>query len=45
MEKEIKDEVKREGWKSDAKPLPEPIAIDSSEIDMSKLQIKKGKKE
>lgn len=45
MGKEIKDETKREGWKSGAKPIPEPIAVDSSEIDMSKLQIKKEKKE
>ena len=44
MSKEIKDEVKRDGWKSDAKPIPEPIMIDDSQIDMSKLQIKKEKK-
>lgn len=36
--------VKKEGWKSDAKPIPEPIAIDPSKMDLSKLQIKKEKK-
>lgn len=41
MAKEVKDEIKREGWRSNAKPIPEPIAVDDSQIDMSKLQIKK----
>lgn len=39
------NENSKEGWKSDAKPIPEPIALDNSKMDINKLQIKKGKKE
>ena len=39
------NENSKEGWKRDAKPIPEPIALDNSKMDINKLQIKKGKKE
>ena len=38
-----KDNKNKNGWKSGAKPIPKPIAIDNEKIDISKLQIKKGK--